>query len=98
MLFAAFTSVGVGDILTKLCCCMDDHQRFPFCLSIILCFLLSNKAVKFAQEYETTMQIVEAFVWTFGNANSIMLSSLLLLLLFADMPFIRSVRRSTSCG
>ena len=61
-----------------------------FALAFILCFLLSDKAVKFAQEYETTMQIVEAFVWTFGDANSILLSSLLLVLLFADMPFISS--------
>ena len=57
-----------------------------FALAFVLCFLLSDKAVKFAQEYETTMQIVEAFVWTFGDSNSILLSSLLLLLLFADMP------------
>ena len=61
-----------------------------FCLAFILCFLLSDKAVRFAQEYETTMQIVEAFVWTFGDSNSILLSSLLLILLFADMPFITS--------
>ena len=61
-----------------------------FALAFILCFLLSDKAVKFAREYETTMQIVEAFVWTFGDSNSIMLSSLLLVLLFADMPFISS--------
>lgn len=61
-----------------------------FFLAFILCFLLSDKAVRFAKEYGTTMQIVEAFVWTFGDANSIMLSSLLLLLLFADMPFISS--------
>jgi hypothetical protein len=59
-----------------------------FALAFILCFLLSDKAVRFAKEYETTMQIVEAFVWTFGDANSILLASLLLLLLFADMPFI----------
>ncbi|MGI6174958.1 MAG: hypothetical protein ACOYJC_02105 [Christensenellales bacterium] len=59
-----------------------------FALAFILCFLLSDKAVKFAQEYETTMQIVEAFVWTFGDANSILLSSMLLVLLFADMPFV----------
>lgn len=61
-----------------------------FCLAFVLCFLLSDKAVQFAKEYETTMQIVEAFVWTFGDANSILLSFLLLLLLFADMPFISS--------
>ena len=61
-----------------------------FCLAFVLCFLLSDKAVQFAEEYNTTMQIVEAFVWTFGDANSILLSSLLLLLLFSDMPFISS--------
>ena len=57
-----------------------------FALAFVLCFLLSDKAVRFAREYDTTMQIVEAFVWTFGDSNSILLSSLLLLLLFADMP------------
>ena len=59
-----------------------------FALAFILCFLLSDKAVKFAREYETTMQIVEAFVWTFGDSNSILLASMLLVLLFADMPFL----------
>lgn len=59
-----------------------------FGLAFVLCFLLSSKAVDFAHEYKTTMQLVEPFVWTFGDANSILLSSLLLMLLFADMPFI----------
>lgn len=59
-----------------------------FALAFILCFLLSNKAVAFAQEQGTIMQLVEAFVWTFGDANNILISSLLLVLLFADMPFI----------
>lgn len=59
-----------------------------FALAFVLCFLLSNKAVQFAQEQETIMQLVEAFVWTFGDANNILISSLLLVLLFADMPFI----------
>lgn len=68
----------------------NPRIMITFCLAFILCFLLSDKAVQFAREYETTMQIVEAFVWTFGDANSILLSSLLLLLLFADMPFISS--------
>lgn len=61
-----------------------------FGLAFVLSFLLSGKAVNFAMEYKTTMQLVEPFVWTFGDANSILLSSLLLLLLFADMPFITS--------
>ena len=61
-----------------------------FILAFILCFLLSDKVVRFAKLYDTSMQIVEAFVLTFGDANSILLSSLLLLLLFADMPFINA--------
>lgn len=59
-----------------------------FALGFILCFLLSNKAVQFAQEQETILQIAEPFIWTFGDANNILISSLLLVLLFADMPFI----------
>ena len=59
-----------------------------FALAFILCFLLSDKVVRFAKDYKTTMQIVEAFVWTFEDGNSVLLSSLLLILLFADMPFI----------
>lgn len=59
-----------------------------FALAFILCFLLSDKAVRFAADQHTTMQLVEAFVWTFGDGTNIMLSSLLLIVLFADMPFI----------
>ncbi len=59
-----------------------------FALAFILCFLLSDKAVRFARQYGTSMQLVEAFVWTFGDSNSILLSSVLLILLFADMPFL----------
>jgi len=61
-----------------------------FALAFILCFLLSDKAVRFAAEQHTTMQLVEAFVWTFGDGTNIMLSSLLLIVLFANMPFIGS--------
>lgn len=59
-----------------------------FGLAFILCFLLTDKAVKFSYEYLTIMQIVEPFVWTFGDSNSILLASLLLILLFSDMPFL----------
>ena len=34
------------------------------------------------------MQAFEPFVWTFGDANSVLLISLLLVLLFADIPFL----------
>lgn len=61
-----------------------------FSLAFILCFLLSDKAVRFAVEHNTTMQLVETFIWSFGDSNSILLSSSLLVLLFADMPFLSS--------
>lgn len=61
-----------------------------FILSFILCFLLTDKIIVFIKEYQLSMQIAEAFIWTFGDSESILLSSLLLLLLFADMPFVTS--------
>lgn len=59
-----------------------------FALAFILCFLLSNKIVLFAKEHDTVMQFLEPFIWTFGDGDSILLSSLILVFLFADMPFL----------
>lgn len=59
-----------------------------FALAFILCFLLSDKAASFAYDMGTIMQAFEPFVWTFGDANSVLLMSLLLVLLFVDMPFL----------
>lgn len=61
-----------------------------FCLAFILCFLLTEKAVNFAAQGQTTMQLLEPFVWSFGDSYSILLSSLLLVLLFSDMPFLNA--------
>lgn len=61
-----------------------------FAIAFIFCFLLSNKVVMFADKYETSMQILEPFIWTFGDSNSILLSSSILIFLFADMPFLNS--------
>lgn len=57
-----------------------------FGLGFAASFLLSNKVVIFAGKHETVLQLFEPFIWTFGDANSILLISLCLLLLFADMP------------
>lgn len=57
-----------------------------FALGFVACFLLSNKVILFAAKHETALQLFEPFIWTFGDANSILLISLCLLLLFADMP------------
>ena len=57
-----------------------------FGLGFTACFLLSNKVVAFAAAHNTVLQLFEPFIWTFGDANSILLISLCLLLLFADLP------------
>ena len=59
-----------------------------FVFAFITCFLLSDKVVDFAKQFGTTMQLVEPFIWVFGDSNSILLISVLLIFLFMDMPFI----------
>ena len=59
-----------------------------FGLGFVLCFLLTDKVVRFGQEYHTALQLLEPFIWIFGDTNSIMLASLLLVLLFSNMPFV----------
>lgn len=57
-----------------------------FLLAFVFCFLLSDKVVQFAQTHDTYLQGVEAFIWTFGDAQSVLAISILLLLLFSGMP------------
>lgn len=58
-----------------------------FALGLVLCLLLSDQMIARAQIYNATIQVLEPFIWTFGDNQSILLSVLLLLILFADMPF-----------
>lgn len=57
-----------------------------FLFSFILCFFLSDRALMVADYYDAPMQAMEPFIWTFGDATSILLCSLLLILLFIDLP------------
>ena len=57
-----------------------------FLFSFILCFFLSDRAMMVADYYDSSMQALEPFIWTFGDADSILLCSLLLILLFLDLP------------
>lgn len=57
-----------------------------FLLAFIFCFLLSDKVMQFAQSRDTHLQGLEAFIWTFGDSQSVLAISILLLLLFSDMP------------
>src|SRR5699024_4666288 len=58
-----------------------------FALGLVLCLMLSEQMLSRAQTYESPVQMFEPFIWTFGNGQSVLLSTLLLLILFADMPF-----------
>ena len=57
-----------------------------FLLSLVLCFFLSDRAMMVAEYYDSPMQAAEPFIWTFGDSISILLCSLLLILLFMDLP------------
>lgn len=59
-----------------------------FTLGLVLCLMLSDQMLTRAQTYDAAIQIFEPFIWTFGDTESVLLSTLLLLVLFADMPFI----------
>ncbi len=62
-----------------------------FLLTVVLCLMLSDEVLSYSRQYETALQLLEPFIWTYGDASSVMLSSLLLILLFADIPFITQV-------
>lgn len=61
-----------------------------FCIGFIICYMLSDKVLAFAGRHNTALQILEPFIWTFGDAMSILLISLPLLLLFSDMPNLKN--------
>ena len=44
-----------------------------FALGFVVCFLLSDKVLVFAREHDTIVQVLEPFIWTFGDANSCLL-------------------------
>ncbi len=64
------------------------NVKLAFTLAFILCLMMTEKAIDVSQNYHTIMQVFEPFLWIYGDAESVLLSSLLLLLFFLDMPFI----------
>lgn len=57
-----------------------------FLFSFILCFFLSGRAMTVAKYYDSPVQAFEPFIWTFGDATSVLLCAMLLILLFMDLP------------
>lgn len=64
---------------------------FTFLLEFVLSFLLTGKVMTVMENYHTPVQAVEPFLWTFGDGTAVLLSSLLLLLLFSDLPKMTTV-------
>lgn len=64
---------------------------FTFLLEFVLSFLLTGKVMTVMENYHTPVQAVESFLWTFGDGTAVLLSSLLLLLLFSDLPKMTTV-------
>ena len=63
---------------------------FVLALGFVLAGLLTGKAMAFTKISEAPVQLLEPFIWTFGDSTSILLCSSLLLLLFSDAPFVNS--------
>ena len=59
---------------------------FTFLLEFVLSFLLTGRIMVVMENYDTPVQAVEPFLWTSGDGTAVLLSSLLLLLLFSDLP------------
>ena len=57
-----------------------------FLLGFVVSFLLSEKVVAVTRESQSVMQAAEPIIWTFGDVTSMLLMSVLLLLLFTDLP------------
>ena len=50
-----------------------------FLLAVVLCFLLSDRVLRVAAHFETTMQGAEPFIWTFGDSTNVLPFALLAL-------------------
>lgn len=59
---------------------------FTFHLEFVLSFLLTGRIMVVMESYDTPVQAIEPFLWTFGDGTAVLLSSMLLLLLFSDLP------------
>ena len=64
----------------------NPKMVFTFLLEFVLSFLLTGRIMIVMETYETPVQAIEPFLWTFGDGTAVLLSSLLLLLMFSDLP------------
>ncbi|MDD3338871.1 MAG: hypothetical protein PHS82_08470 [Lachnospiraceae bacterium] len=64
----------------------EPRVLMTFGFGFVISFLLSGKVMQVTEIYDSSMQAVEPFLWTFGDAPSILICSLLLIFLFSDVP------------
>lgn len=64
----------------------NPRMILAFLFAFILCFFLSDRAMYVAEYFDSPMQAAEPVLWTFGDATSVLLASLLLIFMFMDMP------------
>lgn len=62
-----------------------------FLLGFVLCFLLSSRVMQVIETCQSPVQMLEPFLWTFGDTGAILLSSMLMLLLFSDLPVLSAI-------
>jgi len=55
-------------------------------LGFLVCFLLTDKTISLSREFMTDIQIMEPFIWSFANSDSILFSALALILLLSQFP------------
>ena len=59
-----------------------------FCLNFVICYILLGRILDFSEQHKTTMQIFEPFIWTFDDNYAVLLISIVLILLFSDVPYL----------
>ena len=66
----------------------DRKIWLAFILNFIMCYFLTEKILQFSEKENTIMQIFEPFIWGFDDLEAIFFMTLLLLLYFADIPYL----------
>lgn len=66
--------------------CRNPRVILTFLLGLVLSYLLSDRVIRASEQYQVPMQAAEPFIWTFGDTTAVLLASMLLLLLFSDLP------------
>lgn len=55
-------------------------------LGFLLCWLLTDKTMAISRTYLTNVQLLEPFVWCYADADSILFSALVMMLMFSAFP------------